>query len=42
MFAMLPIFIQDIMADTKLTWHWEGTDQIDTNKRLGIKLKHDV
>ena len=41
-FAMLAIFIQEIMEGTKLTQHWEVRDQIDTIERLGTKLKYSV
>ena len=34
---MLAIFIQDIIAETKLTRHWNVRDQIDTIKKLGTE-----
>ena len=38
----LAIFIQEVMAVTKLIWHRKVRDQIDTIERLETKLKYIV
>ena len=34
--------VQRITAETKLTYHWEVMDQIDTIEKLETKLRYSV